>query len=386
MQSDHAQLCCPLCSQIHSCPQLALGQRAKCVRCGTAMAERSRLGPDAALFFALTGLLLAVPSLLLPFVTLEKFGNRRISFLTDGFMGFWLYDFGPLASWVLFCGVIAPFGLLVLLLAIFWTDRHEALDRWNRRFRRLAYWVGYWAMPEVQVLGVLVAFFKLGDVVDVSVGPGLWCYGLASLFTLLAWGHFHLQRPAEHASDVRHGNNPDRAPVDSGIGPSAAFAIGAVIMLSPAYALPVMHLGTAGKASSDPTIFSGIVQLWQEGLGGLAAIVFTASFLVPLLKLAGLAVLLVAARYPRENHSGWLLWIYRTIDMIGRWSQLDVFLVAFLCGAVRFGKLAYVQPRGGAIAFASVVVLTMLATRRFNPSCLFRDSPTAASRITHECA
>ena len=192
MHSDDT-LGCPLCGQPHSIPDLKPGQQALCVRCGTALAERPRLGVDASLPLAVTGLLLVVPSMLFPFVTLEKYGNRRVIFLTDSFEGLWLQDFGPVGLWVLFCGVLAPFGLLVLLIAIGLTDRLENPNAWTRGLRRLAQFLEYWAMPEVQVLGVLVAFFKLGDVVDVSVGPGLWCYGAASLFTLLAWRHFKLQ-------------------------------------------------------------------------------------------------------------------------------------------------------------------------------------------------
>jgi paraquat-inducible protein A len=144
-------------------------------------------------------------------------------------------------------------------------------------------------------------------------------------------------------------------------------------MLVPAYALPVMHLGIVGQASADTTILSGVVQLWKQHLGFLAAIVFTASFLVPLLKLAGLAWLLWNARRDDHDPAGRrrLTKVYGAIDFIGRWSMLDVFLVAFLCGAVRFGKLASVQPRTGVAAFTAVVILTMLATSRFDPRTLW---------------
>ncbi|MDB6113279.1 MAG: paraquat-inducible rane protein [Lacunisphaera sp.] len=159
---------------------------------------------------------------------------------------------------------------------------------------------------------------------------------------------------------------------------SAALAITAVIMLVPAYALPVMHLGMLGQVAHDTTIFSGVIQLWQDGLGGLAAIVFTASFLVPILKLLGLAWLLAVAWRPRARRPQRLMRVYGAIDFIGRWSMLDVFLVAFLSGAVRFGVLADVQPRPGIIAFSAVVVLTMLATHRFDPRVLWLES--AATR------
>lgn len=158
----------------------------------------------------------------------------------------------------------------------------------------------------------------------------------------------------------------------------AALALSAVVMLAPAYTLPVMHLVFVGQAPSDTTIFSGIKQLWRQGLGILAAIVFTASFLVPLLKLAGLGWLVVAVWRGGEGQSRRLTRVYGLIDFIGRWSMLDVFLVAFLCGAVRFDALASVQPRAGILAFGGVVVLTMLATRAFNPRLLWREETRPA--------
>jgi len=155
---------------------------------------------------------------------------------------------------------------------------------------------------------------------------------------------------------------------------SALLALAAVVMLVPAYALPVMHLGTFGKPTLDTTILSGVIQLWQDGLAGLAAIVFTASFLVPLLKLAGLTWLLCATVGKPTRHARLLTKVYATIDFIGRWSMLDVFLVAFLSGAVRFGKLASVHPRPGVVAFGAVVVLTMLATHRFDPRVFWLET------------
>jgi paraquat-inducible protein A len=155
---------------------------------------------------------------------------------------------------------------------------------------------------------------------------------------------------------------------------SAALATAAVVMMVPAYALPVMHLGILGQTASDTTILSGIVQLWRQGLGGLAAIVFTASFLVPLLKLAGLGWLLFAASRKTSSNPRKLTRVYSAIDFIGRWSMLDVFLVAFLSGAVRFGKLASVHPRPGVAAFGGVVVLTMLATHQFDPRVFWAEA------------
>lgn len=154
---------------------------------------------------------------------------------------------------------------------------------------------------------------------------------------------------------------------------ASAFSLAAVALLVPANVLPVMHVSQAGEAVRDATIFGGVRLLAEADLWGLAAIVFTASVAVPALKLVGMALLLWGARRPRSAlRARRLTRLYTTLDRIGRWSMLDVFIVGFLSGAVQFGRLATVEPRPGIIAFAAVVVLTMLATHAFDPRLLWR--------------
>jgi paraquat-inducible protein A len=158
---------------------------------------------------------------------------------------------------------------------------------------------------------------------------------------------------------------------------STGLALAAAVMLVPANVLPVLSTNTGGSERTD-TIMSGIIGLWDEGLWAIGAIVFIASVLIPLLKLIGLTCLLIAARRRSARHRRGLTRLYAALDFIGRWSMLDVFLVAFLSGAVQFGALANIQPRSGIMAFAAAVVLTILATDAFDPQLLWAD-PKAKS-------
>lgn len=159
---------------------------------------------------------------------------------------------------------------------------------------------------------------------------------------------------------------------------ASALAVAAAIMLVPANLLPVLSTNNAGQNRTD-TIFSGMVQLWRSGLWAIALIVFTASIAIPMLKLAGLGWLLFTARRRSTRHSRQLTQLYSALDFIGRWSMLDVFLVAFLSGLVQFGALSTVEPRPGIVAFAAAVVLTVLATQAFDPRVLWRDPAAVAS-------
>ena len=153
---------------------------------------------------------------------------------------------------------------------------------------------------------------------------------------------------------------------------ATAFAIAAAIMLVPANILPILTTHTSGRSRTD-TIFSGTVELWNQGLWAIAAIVFIASIVIPLLKLVGLGWLLLQARRGAMRNARQLTRLYGVLDIIGRWSMLDVFLVAFLSGVVRFGLFSTVEPRSGIVAFAIAVVLTVLATHAFDPRVLWRS-------------
>ena len=160
-------------------------------------------------------------------------------------------------------------------------------------------------------------------------------------------------------------------PHSSACARAAALSLAAIIMLVPANLLPVVSTRTGGATRTD-TILSGVAGLWEDGLYLISAIVFAASVLIPLLKLAGLGWLLLAARRPDRAPAAGHARLYSVLEFIGPWSMLDVFLVAFLAGIVQFGALATIEPQAGLIAFAAAVVLTVLATDAFDPRLLWR--------------
>jgi len=168
------------------------------------------------------------------------------------------------------------------------------------------------------------------------------------------------------------------APGPENLSRAAALGVAAAIMLVPANFLPVIYTENAGRGRTD-TIFSGIVALCEHGWWILGVIVFIASILIPLFKLAGLGWLLFAARQASNPQAGPLTRLYGLLSAVGRWSMLDVFLVAFLSGVVQFGILAKVEPCSGIAAFAAAVILTVLATEAFDPRVLWVKSAPAAS-------
>ena len=149
-----------------------------------------------------------------------------------------------------------------------------------------------------------------------------------------------------------------------------AFLVAAYILYVPANVLPLMETGSLFGAQEN-TIVSGVAYLWTSGAWALAAIVFIASVLVPLLKLFALTLLVVTA----WRRSTWRPYqrakVYRMVELVGRWSMLDIYVVAVLVALVQLRPLATITAGPGAIAFGAVVVLSMLSARAFDPRLIW---------------
>ena len=138
----------------------------------------------------------------------------------------------------------------------------------------------------------------------------------------------------------------------------------------PANTLPIMSTSSLFGSQTD-TIMSGVIFLWRDGAWYLAAIVFVASIAVPLAKMLGLVLLLVSVQLGWQGRLLERARLYRALEAIGRWSMLDIFVIALLTTVVQLSALGGVKPGPGALAFAAVVVLTMAATRSFDPRLLW---------------
>ena len=187
---SHAHLTCRLCGQVHGPVNLAPGEKALCVRCETLLAQGTRLSPDAGLVFSLTGLILALPAALLPFIHAGKLGEERTTILFTGVMGLWEQGMQSLALLVLLCGGILPVLLLLSLAILQAANRFQWDNPGLHPLLRTARFLEHWSIPEVQVLAVFVALLKLGSLLDVAIGPGFWCYCGMALSLVIAQRNF----------------------------------------------------------------------------------------------------------------------------------------------------------------------------------------------------
>ncbi|WP_374683313.1 paraquat-inducible protein A [Accumulibacter sp.] len=149
-----------------------------------------------------------------------------------------------------------------------------------------------------------------------------------------------------------------------------ALVVAAAVCYIPANMLPMMATTTFASSHAD-TIMGGVIYLFASGSWPLALIVLVASVMVPLGKLIALIYLLLSVQRGMPGACHQRARLYRMVELIGRWSMLDVFVVTFIVALVQLQPLMAVQPGPAVLFFAVVVVLTMIAAETFDPRLIW---------------
>jgi paraquat-inducible protein A len=394
-------IACHDCGAVYRRPVLRPGERARCPRCGAVLHRASRLSPDQLLALVLAALILLLIANLTPIVELSVQGQSNRATLFGSIAALWSEDRQLVATLAFATTLGFPAVELSALLSVLLIWRRNPDAPPAALLLRTVQALRPWGMIEVFMLGVLVALVKLSHLAHVLPGTALW--GFAALTVLLAtilsfdlktlWaaratgsGDAAFDGAAVpchvcglvcdtgslHARCPRCGAALHRRKADSLTRTWALLAAAAILYL-PANLLPMMETSSLFGQESD-TIMSGIVYFWTSGSQDLAVLIFFVSIFVPLAKLFCLAALAVAARRGRRRGLKQSAQLFRIVEFVGRWSMLDIFVVALMVGMVRFRGLAVIEAGPGAAAFGAVVVLTILAARSFDPRLIWDAS------------
>jgi paraquat-inducible protein A len=390
---------CPDCGLAQTLPPLPHHSVADCTRCGTTLLRRIPGGAGAALALAITAALLLLPANLKPLMIVSFEGAERQNLTITGMTALWddgyaalgiLVGLFSIAAPVLWLGALIPSLVLVL--------RGERRS-WLGPLFRFAVRLRPWAMTEVYLLGSVVAYTRIRDVASVEIAFGGWAFMAfalavlaidAVLDTRVVWRAIGPGALAgSEAGDVIDCLGCGLiAPLEAeGMGcprcaarlhwrrphsmtRTAALTAAAFFLYIVANILPILSIVRFGREEPS-TIFAGVRELLELGLWPLAGIVFVASIAVPLVKLSGLTWFLLAIRHGLTAQVMARTRLYRFIEGIGRWSNIDVFMISILTALVQFGTLTRVEAEPGAVAFAAVVALTMLASQAFDPRLMW---------------
>jgi paraquat-inducible protein A len=395
---------CRGCGLFQHVPALAPGISAFCARCGTRLHKARRHPLEHSVALTIAALVLLGVLCLATLMGVQTAGISHRAGLFSGPAELVRRGMIALAAVVVFVTAVAPFAKLIGTLYVLLGLRLAKPPRHLRRVFVLVDRLTPWSMIEVFVFGVLVAYVKLGDVVTISLGAGV--FALFALTFVMTWADGALDREAvwqaldrsppagampsragvansigceacglvsvpahEHAS-CRRCDSPLHARKPDSIARTWALVMAAAILYIPANVYPVLTVMQLG-AGAPSTIIGGVRELISSRMYPLAALVFFASIAVPLLKLIGLSLMLIATQ---TGFGGWLrdrTKLYHVVRWIGRWSMIDIFMEALLGALVRFGNVITIEPGIGAVAFCGVVILTMLAAETFDPRLMW---------------
>jgi paraquat-inducible protein A len=391
---------CPDCGLVQSVPVPRPGHIAACERCGAVLWRRSREPSERALAMAAAGLVCYLLLVSTPLIGVIVGGRLRESMVAALPRGFELESMPLLAALILGTLVVAPLARIALTILVLGGLRRLARPALLGQLARLQITIGPWSMPDVFLLGFFVAYSRLGAIAPVRLGAA--AFGLGGLVLAKVATQALLDERAVweriSPSPPMPPSRPGRAPIactscelltdaaegspcprcgatlhqrsPHSIARAWAFLIAAAALYGPANFVPIMSVVRLGKMQ-NPTILGGAKELLDGGQWPLALLVFVASICIPVLKIVSMVTLLVSTQRGARGRLLARTRLYRFVDVIGRWSMIDVFMVSILTAVVQMGTIAKVTPLAGAPCFAAVVVLTMFSAASFDPRLMW---------------
>ena len=403
-------IACHACDGVHRIVTVPPRGRALCRRCGTLLYRNMPRSLDHSAALYVAAIILFLLANTFPFVALQYGDRIEQSLLISGGFALQRAGMGEIGLLVLLTSVVFPFlticGMLYLLLPL----RFGVRPPWMTPVWRLVRALSPWSLIGVFMLGLLVSVVKLQDLA--TIVPGVAFYAFIGLLVVSAAAAASFDRAtlwprqgpvadsaaanqaAESAATMgyatchtcdllvrrpgsgarwacpRCGSAVHGMRAANSIARTWAYLAAATLLLIPANLYPVMTVTRFGMGEPS-TILSGVVHLVEDGAWPLGLLVFFASFIVPLSKIAALAFLLVTV----QRGSAWRLRdrtrLYRLTELVGAWSMVDIFLVGILVSLVRMDGLATVYPGVGASFFAAAVVMTLMAAHSFDPRLLW---------------
>lgn len=410
---------CHQCDWLMALPPLASGEQALCPRCGHAEVTRHRYPAQRSMVLAITTLILLALALSFPFMSFSASGvSNRIELLQTSSE---LIDFHqPLvAIAVLLTTVVLP---ALYLAGVIWLQAGLLAGHTlplSRHIARSLVHLYPWMMVDVFLIGTLVSLVKIASLAEISLGLSFWAFAAYTLMLLVTtqsvdrdWLWFALGGEPTAPEGARTGETAAtqglsgcstcglvNALDDSGHGrcqrcgeplhlrhPRSlqrtwALLVAAAVMYIPANLYPIMTTTSLGNSTPN-TILGGAMHLIETGSWPIAMVILVASIIVPLGKLIALTWLCMMAPRAGQLNALSRTRLYRITEFIGRWSMVDIFVVAILVALIRAGNLMSVTPGPAALAFAAVVVITMLAAMSFEPRLLWdgTDEKTLADK------
>jgi paraquat-inducible protein A len=384
---------CRNCGLMQIQPPVVRRDIVSCGRCETQLEHSAGKSLDAALACSMAIMLLLIPAWTAPFLTASALGATRTSFLPMSISVVWR-DGSPLLALAVCLFVLTfpliRFGAMTAVLLALRLGRRPA---WLSPAFRICNTLQVWAMLDVFLLGLMVAYFRLRSSLVVSLAPGAICFIGAGLLSLVAratldkaqvWRLIGADRSSIRVPTMvclacelvmPRADEPKICPrcqatvstrKKNPYSRSMALLLAAGLMYIPANIYPIATIPIDLRPTAY-TVLGGVIDLARSHLLGLAALVFTASFTIPLLKMLGLAWCASSAMCGSRRFLVGKTRVFRIVEEIGRWSMVDPLTIACFVPVLQFNALIDGHAEPAVVPFSAVVILTTLAVQFFDP-------------------
>ncbi len=153
---------------------------------------------------------------------------------------------------------------------------------------------------------------------------------------------------------------------------SLALTICAILLYIPAMLYPIMEVTRLG-VKIESTILEGVISFLEQESYFIAIVVFTASVIIPLIKLVGLLFIFISLKINVKMHNNRKILIFKFVEAIGKWSMIDIYVVALLASIVQLDEIFNIKGGIAATSFALMVILTMIAANRFDTRIIWDE-------------
>lgn len=355
---------CHECAYETHLPSLPNKHEAFCSRCGYRITAHRQHALQWVCALALSALIFLIVAMPFEFLSFSAKGQHQQIDLWGSISLLFAQDYALLAVIMASAIVILPGCILIALVSLLLPLQMGFIVPKAKYLINALFMLLPWAMAEIFLVGVLVSLIKISSLADVGVGLSFYAFLLftLSMSAMLLFLDEHQLRET-FGSHQWQSKKPVNA--SKSIQTTWALLLTAVLLYIPANLLPIMVTSTLSNEQPS-TIVGGVILLWNAGSYPIAIIIFIASVLVPVAKIAILCWLNYGIQFGREGWQRERMKWYRFTEFIGRWSMIDVFVVAVLVSLIQLGNVMSIHPGHAVVAFFAVVVVTMLAAMSFD--------------------
>lgn len=380
------------------------GEYAQCPRCHHKLQSGSRWSLKRCSLIALSILILMPFALGYPLLSLDLLGTKIDASVWKGIWKMAVEGYSYTAFMIFICAVLMPVSFAILVIML------QLSKLLKIKPRNVLLFVGYikpWVMFDVYLVALGVTMFKVREYATLEVDIYLIAFVFTALLTTLLFIKINLD-------DLWHDFYPEQKPVTKSDKPLElctacdytflkedqeydhrhraicprcaslietpdsvklqrvwATLVAGIIMLFPANLLPISGVYLTGNLSQD-TLMSGVMSFISMGSYFVAFVVFFASIFVPVSKILIMLYLLASVHFKWRHSIKWQMRLLHIVHFVGRWSMLDLFVLALMMSLVTRGQIINFTVGPAAFYFGAAVFLTMISTSQFDSRLIWK--------------